>query len=186
MVLAALVEAARKSELFTAPRLEAHLPRFLAEHDAVLDALAGRVAAGEFDHVHFVGSSGSWTNMFSGTHLLNRPTPVTSSVLTSYELAWRDPPRLGPRALVSLASCSGATEDTLAAFRHANARGANTVAIMRRGARPGLGASRPPGAGLNGRLGGPDAAVDQGGRGQSRASRSWTPPANRAWTRSWP
>jgi fructoselysine-6-P-deglycase FrlB-like protein len=130
--LAALVEAARESELFTSPRLEADLPRFLGERGAALDALAGRVAAGEFDHVYFVGSGGSWANMFSGTYLLDRLTRVTSSVLTSYELVWRDPSRLGPRALVFLASYSGATEDTLAALRHANARGAHTVAIVKR------------------------------------------------------
>jgi len=53
-------------------------------------------------------------------------------VLTSYELVWRDPPRLDARALVFLASYSGATEDTLAALRHANARGAHTVALVRR------------------------------------------------------
>ena len=135
MHLADLVEAARQSELFTAPRLEADLPRFLDDHGERVRQLARRTAAGEFDHVFFVGSGGSWSNMYTGKYLLDRLTRVTSDVLPSYELVWRNPPRLGSRALVLLASYSGATEDTLAALRHANGVGAHTVAIVKR--RPG-------------------------------------------------
>lgn len=130
--LTALVDAARTSDLFTAPRLEADLPRFLEEHGERIRQLARRTAAGEFDHVFFVGSGGSWANMFSGKYLLDRLTNVSSDVLTSYELVWRAPPRLGNRSLVFLASFSGATEDTLAALRHANSAGAHTVAIANR------------------------------------------------------
>lgn len=130
--LTSLVDAARTSELFTAPHLEADLPRFLEEHGDRIRQLARRTAAGEFEHVFFVGSGGSWANMYTGKYLLDRLTRVTSDVLTSYELVWRNPPRLGSRALVFLASYSGATEDTLAALRHANSRGAHTVAIARR------------------------------------------------------
>lgn len=130
--LTALVDAARRSELFTAPRLEADLPRFLEEQGDRIRQLARRTAAGEFDHVYFVGSGGSWSNMFSGKYLLDRYTRVPSDVLTSYELVWRNPPRLGSRALVFLASYSGSTEDTLAALRHANSVGAHTVAIAKR------------------------------------------------------
>ena len=57
--LRALVDAARTSELFTAPRLEADLPRFLEEQGDRIRQLARRTAAGEFDHVYFVGSGGS-------------------------------------------------------------------------------------------------------------------------------
>ncbi len=57
-------------------------------------------------------------------------------MLPSYELAWRNPARLGKRSLVFLASYSGATEDTLAAQRHANELGAHTVAITRRRSSP--------------------------------------------------
>ena len=53
-------------------------------------------------------------------------------MLTSYELIWRESARLGPRALVFLASYSGSTEDTLAALRHANKAGATTIALTRR------------------------------------------------------
>ncbi|HEX8940915.1 MAG TPA: SIS domain-containing protein, partial [Candidatus Limnocylindrales bacterium] len=130
--LSALVDAARESELFTAPKLEADLPRFLAEHGERIRQLARRTAAGEFDHVYFVGSGGSWSNMFTGKYLLDRLTTVPADVLPSYDLVWRSPPRLGGRALVFLASYSGATEDTLAALRHANGRGAHTVAIVKR------------------------------------------------------
>jgi fructoselysine-6-P-deglycase FrlB-like protein len=130
--LTALVDAARTSELFTAPRLEADLPRFLEEQGDRIRQLARRCAAGEFDHVYFVGSGGSWSNMFAGKYLLDRLTSVTSDVLPSYELVWRNPPRLGSRSLVFLASYSGSTEDTLAALRHANAVGAHTVVIAKR------------------------------------------------------
>lgn len=130
--LTPLVDAARQSELFTAPRLEADLARFLDEQSDAIRVLARRVAGGEFENVYFVGGGGSWANMFTGTYLLDRLTSVPAETLTSYELVWRDPVRLGPRSLVFLASYSGATEDTLAALRHANARGAHTVALVRR------------------------------------------------------
>ncbi len=130
--LATLVDAARESELWTSPRLEVDLARFLDEQGGRIRQLAGRVVAGEFDHVYFVGSGGSWANMYTGKYLLDRQTTISSDALTSYELTWRDSPRLGARSLVFLASYSGATEDALAALRHANARGAHTVAIARR------------------------------------------------------
>jgi fructoselysine 6-phosphate deglycase len=134
--LSALVEAARHSELFTAPRLEADLTAFLAEQSDRIRQLAQRTAAGEFDQVYFVGSGGSWSNMFTGKWLTDRYTRVPSDVLSSYELIWRSPLRLGSRSLVFLASYSGATEDTLAALRHANGVGAHTVSIVRRRASP--------------------------------------------------
>jgi fructoselysine-6-P-deglycase FrlB-like protein len=130
--LSALVEAARHSDLFTAPRLEADLPAFLTEQGDRVRQLARRTAAGEFDQVYFVGSGGSWSNMFTGKYLIDRYTRVPSDVLSSYELIWRGPLRLGSRSLVFLASYSGATEDTLAALRHANDTGAHTVALVRR------------------------------------------------------
>jgi fructoselysine-6-P-deglycase FrlB-like protein len=127
-----LVRQATRSELFTAPRLEQDLAHFLDEQSARLAGLARRVAAGEFSHVYFVGSGNSWANMLQGKYLLDRFTRTTSDALTSYEFVWRDPVRLDGRALVFLASYSGATEDTLAALRHANERGAHTVALVRR------------------------------------------------------
>lgn len=130
--LSHLVDAARQSELFTAPRLEADLATFLEEHRDRIRQLARRTAAGEFDHVYFVGSGGSWANMYTGKYLLDRYATTASDVLTSYELVWRNPSRLGRRSLVFLASYSGATEDTLAAQRHADSVGAHTVAITRR------------------------------------------------------
>jgi fructoselysine 6-phosphate deglycase len=127
-----LVDAARTSDFFTAPQLEADLPRFLEEQGERIRQLARRTAAGEFEHVYFVGSGGSWSNMYSGKYLLDRLTRVPADVHPSYELVWRDPPRLDGRALVFLASYSGSTEDTLAALRHANSKGAHTVAIVKR------------------------------------------------------
>lgn len=130
--LSTLVDAARRSELFTSPRLEVDLATFLDEQGDRVRQLARRVVAGEFEQVYFVGSGGSWANMYTGTWLLDRYTAVPSEALTSYDLIWRDPPRLGSRSLVFLTSYSGATEDTLAALRYANGRGAHTVTIARR------------------------------------------------------
>ena len=130
--LRALVDGARQSDLFTAPRLEADLPQFLDEQGERIRQLARRVAAGEFEHIYFVGSGGSFANMHSGKYLLDRFTRVPSDASTSYDLVWRDSPRLDSRALVFLASYSGSTEDTLAALRHANSRGAHTVALTKR------------------------------------------------------
>ncbi|MBP1705692.1 MAG: putative phosphosugar isomerase [Chloroflexi bacterium] len=132
MHLEDLVDAARDSDFFTAPKLEADLPRFLDEQAERIRQLARRTAAGEFEHVYFVGNGGSWSNMYSGKYLLDRLTTVPADVLQGYELIWRDPPRLNGRALVFVASYSGSTEDALAALRHANARGAHTVAIVNR------------------------------------------------------
>jgi fructoselysine 6-phosphate deglycase len=130
--LEALVEQAIASELFTSPRVGHDLARFLGEQSAAIDALAARTAGGEFDRVYFVGSGGSLANMVSGQLLLDRFGGLPAQALPSYELVWRDPVALGPRSLVLLASYSGGTEDTLAALRHANRKGAHTVALVRR------------------------------------------------------
>jgi fructoselysine 6-phosphate deglycase len=134
--LTELVARAKESELFTAPRLEADLPAYLDEHGARIDHLAQEVVDGRFDEVWFVGSGGSWANMYTGKYLLDRLSTVRSDVSFSYELTWRRPPRLSARSLVFVASYSGATEDTLAALRHANAAAAHTVALTRRRVSP--------------------------------------------------
>src|SRR3954451_21861984 len=127
-----LVDRAVASELFTAPRIEADLAAFLAQQADAVEALARRAADGEFDRVFFVGGGGSLANMQSGQYLMDRWGGPASTALPSYELTWRDPAALDERSLVFLASYSGATEDTLAALRHANSRGATTVALVRR------------------------------------------------------
>jgi fructoselysine-6-P-deglycase FrlB-like protein len=134
-LLDTLVDQAITSELFTSPRIEADLARFIDEASPALHTLAGRVAEGDFDRIWFIGSGGSIANMVSGQYLLDRWGGPAAAALPSYELTWRDPVALGRRSLVFLASYSGATEDTLAALRHANAKGAHTVALVRR--RPG-------------------------------------------------
>ncbi|MEW6224210.1 MAG: SIS domain-containing protein [Chloroflexota bacterium] len=131
-LLDTLVEQAIDSELFTSPRIEADLARFLSEQTGALEALARRTADGEFDRVYFVGGGGSLANMYSGQYLVDRFGGAAATALPSYELTWRDPAALGPRSIVFLASYSGATEDTLAAMRYANAKGAHTVALARR------------------------------------------------------
>ena len=131
-LLETLVDQAIGSELFTSPRIEADLASFLGEQSASLTALARRTADGDFNRVYFVGSGGSLANMASGQYLMDRFGGPAAEAFPSYEFTWRDPAALGPRSLVFLASYSGATEDTLAALRYANAKGAHTVALVRR------------------------------------------------------
>jgi len=131
-MLETLVSQAVASELFTAPRIEADLEQFLVEQSPTLKRLAARTADGDFDRVYFVGGGGSLANMASGQWLMDRFGGPPAQVFSSYELTWRDPAALGPKSLVFLASYSGATEDTLAALRYANAKGAHTVVLVRR------------------------------------------------------
>lgn len=130
MDLQQLVDKARESLLFTAPVLGPHLEKFLAEQGPTIRDLAKRALDEGVEHIYWVGSGNSWLNLYSGKHLLDKFTNLPSDCFTSYELIWRDPARLNGKAWVFLASYSGATEDTLASLRHANARGAHTIVIV--------------------------------------------------------
>ncbi len=126
-----LVAKAEHSELFTAPRLEADVARFLGEHGERVSALAREARQRAYESVYFVGSGGSWSAMYSGKYLADRFITLPSELVYSYELCWRAPRRLGPKALVFLASYSGKTEDTLAALDCARRVGAHTVALVK-------------------------------------------------------
>jgi fructoselysine-6-P-deglycase FrlB-like protein len=124
------VEVALGSELFSAPHLEADLGRFMGDGAAQMRELAARCRASGTRHVYFVGSGGSWASMWSGKLLADRFVPAAADVALSYDLIWRCPRRLGPEAVVFVASYSGQTEDTLEALRFARERGARTVALV--------------------------------------------------------
>lgn len=126
-----LVAQAERSELFTAPRLEGDVARFLGEQSERIGALAREARQRAFETVYFVGSGGSWSAMYSGKYLADRFTTLPAELVYSYELCWRAPRRLGPRALVFLSSYSGKTEDTLAALECAKCAGARTVALVK-------------------------------------------------------
>ena len=130
MDLQQLVDKARKSLLFTAPILEPDLTRFLRDQAKHLRDLARRAIDEKVNHIYWVGSGNSWCNLYSGKYLLDRFTNLPSDYYPSYELVWRDPANLNQKAWVFLASYSGATEDTVAALRHAKQRGAHTVALV--------------------------------------------------------
>lgn len=135
--LEALVDRAHGSELFSAPHLEADLARFLnGDGAAQIREIAARARRDGVTDVFFVGSGGSWASMYSGKYLCDRLGGPHADVSLSYELVWRRPRRLGPGALVFLASYSGATEDTLAALHAARDAGARTVALVNRAATP--------------------------------------------------
>ncbi|MGZ4200416.1 MAG: SIS domain-containing protein [Thermoleophilia bacterium] len=131
-----LVAQAEQSELFTAPRLEADVARFLREHGERMGAGARGARPRAYETVYFVGSGGSWSAMYSGKYLADRFIPLPSELVYSYELCWRAPRRLGPRALVFLASYSGQTEDTLAALECAKRAGARTIALAKSASTP--------------------------------------------------
>ena len=125
-----LVEVALGSELFSAPHLEADLTRFMGDGAAQMRELAARCRAAGTQQIYFVGSGGSWASMWSGKLLCDRFVPAPADVSLSYDLIWRAPRRLGPEAVVFVASYSGQTEDTLEALRFAKSRGARTVALV--------------------------------------------------------
>ena len=130
MELAQLVEKARQSTLFTAPVLGPDLERFLREQGPAIRAMAQRAIDENVQHIYWVGAGNSWVNLYSGKYLLDKFTDLPSDVYTSYEFIWRNPARLNEKSWVFLASFSGATEDTLAALRHANGQHAHTIAIV--------------------------------------------------------
>jgi len=130
MDLQQLVDKARQSLLFTAPILEPDLTRFLADQADHIRDLARQAVAEQVSHVYWVGSGNSWCNLYSGKYLLDRLTDVPTDYFPSYELVWRNPTRLDHQAWVFLASYSGATEDTVAALRHAKQQGARTIALV--------------------------------------------------------
>jgi fructoselysine-6-P-deglycase FrlB-like protein len=130
------VERALTSELFSAPHLESDLGRFLQEQAPHVRALAAEARRDGIGSVFFVGSGGSWSSMYSGKYLCDRLLRVPADVSLSYELRWRAPARLDQRALVFLASYSGATADTLSALEFARSRGARTVALVNRADSP--------------------------------------------------
>lgn len=130
--LTPLIEQAKQSELFTAPRLEADLAAFLAEQSDRITALAAEAVARGVRHVYFVGSGGSWSAMYSGAYLLNRFSTLPAEALTGYDLIHRAPRRLDASAWVFVASYSGNTEDTVAGMRYARSRGARVIGIAKR------------------------------------------------------
>jgi fructoselysine 6-phosphate deglycase len=124
------VEAALRSELFSAPHLEADLTRYMGDGAAQMRELAARCRGAGTQQLYFAGSGGSWASMWSGKLLCDKFVPAPADVSLSYDLIWRAPRRLGPEAVVFVASYSGETEDTLAALRFARERGARTVALV--------------------------------------------------------
>lgn len=130
--LTTLIERAKQSELFTAPRLEVDLAAFLAEQSNRIKSLAAEAVTRGVRQVYFVGSGGSWSAMYSGAYLLNRFSALPSEALTGYDLIHRAPRRLDAHAWVFAASYSGNTEDTVAGLRYAKSRGARTIGIVKR------------------------------------------------------
>jgi fructoselysine 6-phosphate deglycase len=128
--LETLVAKARQSSLFTAPVLGPDLERFLKDEAGTIKKLAKKAVDLKVEHIYWIGSGNSWVNLYSGKYLLDRFASIPSDCYPSYELIWRNPVRLNGKAWVFLASYSGATEDTVAALRHAKQHGAHTIAIV--------------------------------------------------------
>ena len=120
---------AKQSVLFTAPSLEKDLSAFLEEHAGRIKELAKTALDKGYKQIYWVGSGNSWCNLYSGDYILNKMTDVPSKYYKSYDFIWENPARLDKEALVVLASFSGNTEDTAAALRLANEKGATTIAF---------------------------------------------------------
>ncbi|MCX6081190.1 MAG: SIS domain-containing protein [Chloroflexi bacterium] len=130
MDLDKLVEDAIQSKLFTAPVLGPDLERFLNDQGPTIRELAQRAVDQKVEHIYWVGSGNSWVNLYSGKYLLDRFTDLSSDCFTSYDFIWRNPMLCNDKAWVFLASFSGATEDTVAALRHAKSRQAHTIVFV--------------------------------------------------------
>ena len=128
--LSKLIEKAKQSKLFTAPKLEKDLARFLSNKGNYILKLAQEAVTNNIKHIYWVGSGNSWCNLYSGKYILDKFTTISSDYYISYELIWRQPQRLNKDSIAFFASYSGSTEDTVAALRYAKSRGARTVAIV--------------------------------------------------------
>ncbi len=130
MELDRLIENAIQSKLFTAPVLGPDMERFLRDQGPMIKELARRAVDQKVEHIYWVGSGNSWVNLYSGKYLLDRFTDVASDCYTSYDFIWRNPVLCNAKSWVFLASFSGATEDTVAALRHAKNRQAHTIVLV--------------------------------------------------------
>jgi len=123
------LEKAKKSILFTSPSLEKDLTEFLEEHTERIKKMASMTLEKGFKQIYWVGSGNSWCNLYSGDYILNKMTDLPSAYYKSYDFIWTNPSRLDEDSLVILASFSGNTEDTAAALRFANEKGATTISF---------------------------------------------------------
>ncbi len=93
-----------------------------------LTMLDGKELA-RFDSIHMVACGTAMHAGLIGRHIIEKLARVPVFVDTAGEFRYRDP-ILSPNALVILLSQSGETADTLAALRHAKAKGVRTLAIV--------------------------------------------------------
>jgi len=128
--LSKLVEIAKKSLLFTAPKLEKDLDRFFSNENDHIIKLANDTVSNKVKHLFWVGSGNSWCNLYSGKYILDKFTTISSDCFVSYELLWRKPKMLNKNSVAIFASYSGNTEDTVAALRYAKSKDAKTIAIV--------------------------------------------------------
>lgn len=91
------------------------------------DAVRGWAADGGIEQVYLVGCGGSLATFRPVQLLLEQHGRTPTTTLTGWEFVNRAPARLGPTAVVILASHSGTTEEILAGLALAKARGARTI-----------------------------------------------------------
>ena len=125
------IETAKASEFFTSPILARDLGHLLGAVAEQVRELAHRTWHNQTRQVLFVGSGGSWANMYSGPYLTQRFTSIPARAVTGYDLVFQNSPAVDDHALVFLTSYSGETEDILAALEFVQDRGARTIAITR-------------------------------------------------------
>jgi fructoselysine-6-P-deglycase FrlB-like protein len=130
--LSEYVERAKDSLYFSGAHIAEHLDAFFADQADAAERLGRAERLRDPYHLFLVGSGGSLATMQTAKYALDSLIEVPVDAVASYELVWRRPTRLNERALVFVSSYSGETEDTVAALRYANERGARTVAIVGR------------------------------------------------------
>jgi fructoselysine 6-phosphate deglycase len=111
--------------------LESHLRDAVALRDQIDEAIGSAIARG-IDSVFFVGCGGSLLSTWPVQYLLERSVPDLAVFhMNANEFVYREPARLGERALVVTGSHTGSTKETVAATQLAVERGASVVSMTK-------------------------------------------------------
>ncbi len=131
---AQLLQAALRSDYFSAPGAVDDVAAYLSNGAAAATELGGRNR--DVERVVLVGSGGSLACLHTAKYILERLSARPVDVVPALELRWRKPLGLGAETLVVFNSWSGKNADVLDALDYAASRGARTAAIVAKSESP--------------------------------------------------
>lgn len=116
--------------------LRSHLQDAVDKNDDIRAAVDAAMAKG-IDSVFFVGCGGSLLSTHPVQYLLERSVPDLAVFhMNANEFIYREPARLGARALVVTGSHTGSTKETVAATEFAVERGATVLSMTKEAESP--------------------------------------------------